>query len=459
MMNELALNDEIVSFQNAAVDVSCYESVVECGVMGTFLTLLSHENSDVAISVIDVLVELLDTMLLQEDGKKGGGSGEGGASLDPVERARSIGLLANAFVDGGGLELITSNLGRFDETVEEDAKGIEDSLTLVESLLDLDRSGILQRASGKEKPLPSVVSCICNQTTFVAWLFGRIDKKESDADHAATANATISPAVLKLHSSEVLSSILQHEDYSMQRCGRALAVLPKYASAFEDSDENPAAKSNGEGNNVLDGMEILLLSIAAYRKTDPQIEVECEFLENVFDSLAASLMREDNVADFVEKEGIELMLRCVREKVHSGGGALKVLNFALSGAGNGSNDAYKKACETFVHVGGLKILFPLYMARKSAIPCPATCSEGGSNLAKKGMTKENGGAVSKRAKRAAHARKKWLAEVEHNAIYIMYALTRYIGKDSQYDAHARLLVKFVEDDCVSGHQCVSCHCI
>lgn len=455
MMNELALNDEIVSFQNAAVDVSCYESVVECGVMGTFLTLLSHENSDVAISVIDVLVELLDTMLLQEDGKKG----EGGASSDPVERARCIGILANAFVDGGGLELITSNLGRFDETVEEDAKGIEDSLTLVESLLDLDRSGILQRASGKEKPLPSVVSCICNQTTFVAWLFGRIDKKESDADHAATANATISPAVLKLHSSEVLSSILQHEDYSMQRCGRALAVLPKYASAFEDSDENPAAKSNSEGNNVLDGMEILLLSIAAYRKTDPQIEVECEFLENVFDSLAASLMREDNVADFVEKEGIELMLRCVREKVHSGGGALKVLNFALSGAGNGSNDAYKKACETFVHVGGLKILFPLYMARKSAIPCPATCSEGGSNLAKKGMTKENGGAVSKRAKRAAHARKKWLAEVEHNAIYIMYALTRYIGKDSQYDAHARLLVKFVEDDCVSGHQCVSCHCI
>eukprot|EP00804_Cyclotella_cryptica_P018273 CCRYP_017649-RA/>CCRYP_017649-RA protein AED:0.04 eAED:0.04 QI:1326/1/1/1/0.66/0.5/4/414/413 len=290
----------------------------------------------------------------------------------------------------------------------------------------------------------------------------------ADAEDA-TASAPISPAVLRLHASEVLATILQHEDYSMKQCGTRLASCPEYTSAFNEGDEKPRAADatvngqNGGEGAMVDGMEILLLSIAAYRKADPQIEVECEFLENVFDALAASLLRADNVADFVQKEGIELMLRCIREKVHSGGGALKVLNFALSGSAQEGasetettaennhpshpNQIYKNACEVFVHAGGLKLLFPLYMARKSVIPCPAACSEGGSELAKKAMTGTNGAERSKRAKRAAHARKKWLAEVEENVINVMYALTRHIEKDSKYDSYSRLLVKFVEEEC------------
>ena len=474
MMNELALNDEIVSFQAAAVNVSSYESLVKFGVVRSFLMLLNHENSDVAISVINALVELLDPTLLQEDRKQN--EEDEATEIDPIERAQNIGLFASAFVDGGGLELMTSNLGRFDETVEEEAKGIEDVLALVESLLDLDRAGVLQNGGGKldnendqDGKTPSVVSSICKQTSFVAWLFNRIEKRDN-AD--ATATAPTSPAVLNLHASEVLSAILQHEDYSTQRCGTKLSSLPKYSSVFDDLDEKPAAKQkagdNGNGSDdkedKVDGMEVLLQSIAAFRKVDPQTEVECEFLENVFDALSASLLRKDNVVDFVEYQGIELMLRCLREKVHAGGGALKVLNFALSGparnaseedSSNGSDDVYKKACETFVHAGGLKILFPLFMARKNAIPCPALCSEAGSNLAKKAMSnnahqdEKNKASLSKRAKRAAHARKKWLAEVEQNVIYIMYALTRYIDEKSQFDAHARVLVKFVEEDCVS----------
>ncbi|KAL7536932.1 hypothetical protein ACHAXR_007487, partial [Thalassiosira sp. AJA248-18] len=450
MMNELALNDEIVSFQSAAVNVAVYEQLVEFGVMGSFLALLNHENSDVAISIINVLVELLDPVLLSEVGSDGKGEEES------PDRARSMGMLANAFVDGGGLDLLSSNLGRFDESVDEDAKGVEDGLTLVESLLDLDQSGVLRnaRANDQGRSSLSVVSCICKQTTLMSWLFRRIEEADHNDEVTTAAAAPISPAVLKLHSSEVLSAILQHEDYSVH--GRKLSALPQYTSAFDDLDEKPAAKDGENGSeekkNTIDGIEVLLLAIADFRKSDPQIEVECEFLENVFDALAASLLRGDNVVDFVNAEGIELMLRCLRQKVHAGGGALKVLNFALSGSardGSGTNDAYRKACETFVHAGGLKLLFPLFMARKSAIPCPAPCSEGGSNLAKKGKN-NGGGNVSKRAKRAAHARKKWLVEVEQNTINIMYALTRHIAKDSQYDSHARLLVKFVEEDCVGA---------
>jgi len=506
MLEELALHDEIMNFTSAAVNLSLYEHIVNNGVIHCFVELMNHDNVDVGLCVVNVLMELLDPTLLsssRENEEKDDEDNEGKKEIDPMEKSRNMALLANAFLDGGGLELLSSNLGRLDESVdEEEAKSVEDILTLVESLLDLDRMGVLltQTSSSSSSSRAfdgdednnsrsSVVACICQQTTFLSWLFQRIEKSDSSSTEndaalnnataaaAAAAAAPISPAVLKLHASEVLSAILQHEDYSMQRCGGKLATLPQYTSVFTDTEDEDATKMGKRNNNnnnnpttTIDGMEILLLAIAAYRKSDPQIEVECEFLENVFDALAASLLREDNVVDFVEAEGIELMLRCLRQNVHAGGGALKVLNFALSAAANeeeveddgasstttttGANNAYRKACETFIQAGGLKIIFPLYMGRKSAIPCPAACSDGGSNLAKRGN--KNGGygaaaadaGISKRAKRAAQARKQWLVEVEQNTIHIIYALTRHIAKDSQYDAHARLLVKFLEEDCV-----------
>ncbi|KAL7499663.1 hypothetical protein ACHAWT_007290 [Skeletonema menzelii] len=467
MMNELALNDEIQQFNSVAVNMKSYSYLVQYKVMEGWLTCLNHENSDVAMSVVSVLLELMDQLLLQEQDL--GGDEEEGA-ITPMERLENMNVLVTAFVKGGGLDLITSNLGRYDESVEEDAKGVEDVLTLVESLLDLDRAGVLQfdnsyaaeeEMDGTMKKIPSsIVSCICQQTTFLSWLFQRIEKSnDGDSDETTTittvVDSSISPAVIKLHASEILSAILQHEDYSGETNGLCkLSSLPKYSSVFDDndgdeSDKKPAAASTkGEdGKNestTIDGMEALLLAIATYRKQDPQVEVDCEFLENVFDALAASLLREDNVADFVEAEGIELMLRCLRQKVHAGGGALKVLNFALSGSSS-STKIYRTACETFVSAGGLKVIFPLYMSRKSAIPCPAACSEGGSSLAKKGG--KNGSSSSKRAKRAAQARKRWLVEIERNAINVMYALTRHVSKDSKYDAHSRLLVKFVEEEC------------
>ena len=444
MMNELALNDEILQFKNAAVDIISYQYLVEHSVISTFGRLMEHENSDVAMSVVSVLVELLDPHLLQEsDDEKQDSSGDEGMNA----KVYNIGLLATAFLHESGFDAIANNLGRFDESLEEDARGVEDSLTLIESFLDLDRAGVLNESQSSEsKDSVSVVDYIC-KTTLLSWLLNRVEKNDESDD---AANNPISPAVIRLHASEVLSTIIQHEDYSSKKCGVRLANCPKYTSVFDENETT--VKANSANANV-DGMEILLISISAYRKSDPKVEVECEFLENIFDALAASLMRADNVSDFLEKEGIELMLRCVREKVHSGGGALKVLNFALTGSSavdeesGDSSSIYKKACEIFIHVGGLKLLFPLYMARKSAIPCPAACSEGGSDLAKKAISSERD--VSRRAKRAAHARKKWLVEVERNVVDIMYSLTRYIDKESKYDSYSRLLAKFIADDCVS----------
>ena len=65
----------------------------------------------------------------------------------------------------------------------------------------------------------------------------------------------------------------------MKRFGLKISALPEYTSAFDDEGTKLAeTKTNGgETNNIVDGMEILLVSIAAYCKSDRQLEVECEF--------------------------------------------------------------------------------------------------------------------------------------------------------------------------------------
>ena len=62
------------------------------------MTCLNHENSDVAMSVVSVFVELVDPLLLQEQDL--GGDEEEGA-ITPMERLENMNVLVTAFVKGG----------------------------------------------------------------------------------------------------------------------------------------------------------------------------------------------------------------------------------------------------------------------------------------------------------------------------------------------------------------------
>ena len=64
-----------------------------------------------------------------------------------------------------------------------------------------------------------------------------------------------------------------------------------------------------------------------------------------------------SVQAFVDAQGIELVIRCLKERVYAGGLTLKWLDFA------GSDIVYRHACEYLVEVGALKFIFPLFMNR------------------------------------------------------------------------------------------------
>jgi hypothetical protein len=61
-----------------------------------------------------------------------------------------------------------------------------------------------------------------------------------------------------------------------------LTALSKYTSAFDGDEENTDGKKKSVTDlsdvATIDGMEVLLLAIATYRKSDPTVEVQCEFL-------------------------------------------------------------------------------------------------------------------------------------------------------------------------------------
>jgi len=309
-----------------------------------------------------------------------------------------------------------------------------------------------------QEPYVSVASVICQSTSFVAYLMKKLGHGDSQEWNIGA----------KLHASELLAAILQHEA-SQTHIANLSSLPPMDATTDADADADTNADSKKQATSKpkskptpVDGIECLLQCIAGFRKTDPSSEEECEYLENIFDALTASLLNEKNVEEFLERQGVELMLRCINEGMHAGFGALKVLYFAVSGSASGSASGsgsfYKRAAETLVDAGGFKSLFSIFMGRKGSFPKPChNCDAGNlsllrkyADLQKNGNSSDAKKQKSKKMKQVVAASREWHKTMEANSIQILYGLTRHLDEKSPHDAKARLLAKFIEND---GEKC------
>ena len=461
MESELSLQDDIQALQDLATSVDRYNDFVNVGILDLLVGLLLHDNTDIALVVITTLMELLDPDLLVVTTTTNAAENDDN-EMNLERMGWNLGRVTRALLDssvGGtgnsGLELIVANLGRLQEDAQdaddEEKKGVDDIFTLIENMLEMDRMGVVNLACQKrpdekdteEYDYVSVTSILCQSTTCVSYLLEKLSQKKLEGWDTA----------LRLHAAEVLATIVQHEDARAHLDN--LSQLKPYNSILVEDEEDAAngtkQKATSSKPTQTDGMECFLQAISTYRKKDPDTEEECEYLENLFDALSASLLNERNVDTFLNGQGVELMLRCISERVNSGFGSLKVLFFCLSGSGSSSTSSrsYKAASQTFVEAGGLKLLFPIFMGRKSAMPKPAKCTDAGNiKLLKKYATcTEQGTKPSKRAKRAAHANRDWFSKIEMHCVQVLYALTQHLDEASGQDSKSRLLAKFVESEC------------
>lgn len=210
--------------------------------------------------------------------------------------------LVSALLDADLLDLLMSNLARLDEANESDRNGVYHSLAVIESLAS--QQTVAERV-GQERVL--------------MWLCNRIRKPDKPVGQN------------KQYAAEVLQVLLQ----SSSLLRRRLAM-------------------------DIDGIDLFLQLLAAYRKRDPPKDSqEEEYAENIFDALTCVVDEAEGKRKFVEAEGVELCLIMLKEGSFSKVRGLRLLDHAVGGQGT----AAVEVCEKLVDAAGLKQVFGMFMKK------------------------------------------------------------------------------------------------
>ncbi|KAL1946803.1 hypothetical protein VTO73DRAFT_14907 [Trametes versicolor] len=269
-----------------------YPEIIRSGAVERLIGLLSHENVDIVIDVVEVIHEFTD----EDVGNEGDEEEEEGEG----SREDALKQLIQGFLDNAILELLVDNLSRFNEEEESDRQGVFHVLGIFENLLGFNADLSVQLVA-KTKILP--------------WLLKRTESTKRDENRGYAA--------------EILSIVLQNNRANRIELGKQ------------------------------DGVESLLKVLSRYRKKDPVDADETEFMENVFDVLCSALGEPEIKQQFLDSEGVDLMVLMMKDKMQSRSRAIKVLDYAMSGP------AGTAACETFVDALGLKNLFSTFMGGKA----------------------------------------------------------------------------------------------
>ena len=194
------------------------------------------------------------------------------------------------------IALLVQNLERLDEKVREDADGVHNMLAIVENMCEVRNTQVCAAAG---------------EQGLLLWLLRRVRVRQYDNN--------------KLYAAEILAILLQGNETNQKLLGEK------------------------------DGIDILLQSLAYYKRRDPNSPDEVEMMENLFDSLCSALSFTPNRERFLKGEGLQLMILMLKEKKMSRKSALKVLNHAMI------NKEGVDSCVKFVEVYGLRSLFPVFM--------------------------------------------------------------------------------------------------
>ncbi|GAA5910145.1 hypothetical protein JCM6882_006528 [Rhodosporidiobolus microsporus] len=295
-----------------------YPLLLENATPSTFADLLSHENTDVSIAVVEVLEEWVDPEGLDDDDAE-----EGEEALEKKREAMKA--LVDGLVQEGVMELVVAQLGRLNEEDEGERAGVFRTLSLIENLFSLSPTLATPFLSPK--------------STFLTWLVNRLSQSNKSDEFN------------------------QNRYYAAEMLALVLSLPHEVVEGV-----NEARMRIGEE----EGVDALLKVLSVYRKRDPASADETEFMENIFDSLCSCLSSpvppRVNTSTlrpvphpvkyaFLEGEGVELLVLMLKAKNLSRARAIKALDHALQGR------AGEKLCEQFVEALGLKTLFAVFMGK------------------------------------------------------------------------------------------------
>lgn len=187
----------------AQVPKVAYPLLVGSGQLEALVGLLSHENADIALDVIELIHELTDEDVGEED------EDEDEDEEDPDQREAALKSLISALLDLSILELLVDNMTRLNEAEEADRQGIYHVL------------GIFENFVGSQPPL---AERLVLKTKLLPWLLNRTQSKTHDENRS--------------YSAELLSILLQGSQLNRIELGKrdGVEILLNVASQYRRRD-------------------------------------------------------------------------------------------------------------------------------------------------------------------------------------------------------------------------------
>lgn len=189
-----------------------YQELVRLGCAGSLVGLLAHDNTDIAIGVIEVIGELTDEDILAED--------------------EQWNHLVDALTEADLLDLLVSNFSRLDESDESDRNGVYYSLRVLENLCSR----------------PQVATRIGQDKRLLCWLLGRAAQDEA----VVTQNKQYAAELLAILSQATPESRLSLVENS------AIDTLLQLAAAYRRRDPDRGGEEEEYMENLFESLTCLV---------------------------------------------------------------------------------------------------------------------------------------------------------------------------------------------------------
>ncbi|KAM3178710.1 hypothetical protein ACTXT7_001976 [Hymenolepis weldensis] len=299
MDSEVELQETIESMQILSANPNLYGILAaQTKALHLLLGLLSHENTDISVNVIDLLSNLLEPTGLKD------------ANQD------AVGPLLDFFFSNQIVQLLTQNLSRLNETIRDEADGVHSTLGIIESLLDIR---------------PEMAATIANQG-ICTWIMRRIQRPQFDKN--------------KLYASEILSILLQLDDANKTRLGEVdgIDILLQQLAVYKRHD--PASREEAE--MMYNFFDCLCSTLMLAANKDKFLRGEGVQLMNL-------MLRERHAARDCALKVLDYAMAVVSPTESGIGGSTGTFLLSEGEAAAAAN------CNKFVEVLGLRTIFPLFM--------------------------------------------------------------------------------------------------
>lgn len=128
MESEIELHTALQELHSIATVPDLYPVFVELNAISSLLELLSHQNTDISVGVVDLLQEMTDVDILHES-------------------AEGTDILIEALRKQQTCALLVQNLDRLDESVKEESDGVHNTLSIFENLTEMKPAEICREAA------------------------------------------------------------------------------------------------------------------------------------------------------------------------------------------------------------------------------------------------------------------------------------------------------------------------